>query len=168
MPVTLRTLFDRIAGGSQVLTHAGLESFVSQAGVTNSFLLPKATLAAKAFMDKFDDGKGAVSWDRFRTRGMALVPPGLLSQVDPQKVAQEVDTRWAQIDTKGRGAVDVNELSSFIEAQLAAKGASFAGTKAAAGAQVLLHALDDNHDNKLQKEELKGFLLDVAAEAKRP
>ena len=99
---------------------------------------------------------------------MALVPPGLLGQVDAQKLAAEVDARWPQLDPKGQGAVDVKTLTTFIEAQLAARGASFAGTKAEASAQVLVHALDDNHDSLLQKDELKGFLLDVAAEAARP
>lgn len=168
MSITLRGLFDRIAGAAQVLDQSSLQSFVEGAGVSNSFLLPKASIAAKAFMDKFDDGSGSVSWDRFRKRGMALVPPGLLGQVDAKRLAQEVDARWTQIDPKGQGAVDVKTLSSFIEAQLAARGASFAGTKAEAGAQVLVHALDANHDALLQKDELKGFLLDVAAEAAQP
>lgn len=168
MSVTLRGLFDRIAGTAQVLTQGGLQTFVEGAGVSNSFLLPKASLAARSFMDKFDDGSGNVSWDRFRKRGMALVPAGLVSQVDAKRIAAEVDARWAQIDPTGSGAVDVKTLSSFLEAQLAARGASFAGTKAEAGAQVLVHALDDNHDSLLQKDELRGFLLDVAAEALRP
>ena len=56
MSVTLRALFDRISGAAQVLTHSSLETFVERAGVSNSFLLPKASLAATAFMDKFDDG----------------------------------------------------------------------------------------------------------------
>lgn len=168
MSVTLRSLFNRIAGSGQSLSHGTLETFVENAGVSNSFLMPKASLAAKAFMDKFDDGSGCVSWERFRKRGMALVPPALIGQVDAQRISQEVDARWSQLDPKGSGAVDVRTLSNFIEAQLQARGASFAGTKAEASAQVLLHALDDNHDQLLQKNELKDFLLDVAAEAARP
>ena len=168
MPVTLRHLFDRIAGTAQTLTQSGMQTFIEGAGVSNSFFMPKASLAAKAFMDKFDDGSGCVSWDKFRKRGMALVPPGLLGQVDAKRIAQEVDARWSQLDSRGRGAVDVKTLSTFIEAQLDKRGANFAGTKAEAGAQVLLHALDDNHDSLLQKDELKGFLLDVCTEAGRP
>ena len=165
MPMTLRRLFDRITGKDPALTHGNLQQFVEDAGVGNSFLMPKAKLAAGAFMDKFDDGSGNVSWDRFRKQGVALVPPGLMSQVDAKKVAAEVDARWPQIDTKGKGAVDLNTLTCFIEAQLSAKGAAFAGTKAEAGARVLMHALDDNKNGMLEKDELKGFLLDVAKEA---
>ena len=169
MPVTLRQLFDRIAGpgGSQTgtVTKERLEQFVEDAGVENGWLMPKASLAAGAFMDKFDDGRGKVSWDRFRTQGMALVPPGLLQQVDAQKVAGEVDARWRELDPKGKGAVDAPTLGNYLEAQLAARGQAFAGTKADAGAKVLLHALDANGDGLLQKDELKGFLLDVVAES---
>jgi hypothetical protein len=165
---TLRRLFDRIAGSGGLLTKDKLHQFVEDAGVSDSFLMPKATLAAGAFMDKFDDGSGSVSWDRFRKRGVALVPPGLMKEVDAERVAHEIDARWSEIDPKGRGAVDVGSLSNFIEAQLAARGQMFAGTKADAGAKVLLHALDDNGDHLLQKDELKGFLLDVAREATGP
>ena len=164
--VTLKDLFRRIAGPANEVTKAKLETFIENAGVGNSWLAPKASLAAGAIMDKFDDGSGKVGWDRFRKQGMALVPPGLVSQVDAQKVAAEVDKRWNDIDPQGKGAVDVATVRGFIEAQLAAKGASFAGTKAEAGALVLLHALDANGDKLLQKSELKDFLVDVAVEAK--
>ena len=127
--------------------------------------MQKASLAAGAFMDKFDDGSGAVSWDRFRTRCVALVPPGLMKEVDAERIATEVESRWNEIDPHGRGAVDVDTLARFIESQLSSRGQMFAGTKAEAGARVLLHALDDNGDRLLQKDELKGFLLDVAREA---
>lgn len=167
MPVTLQALFTRI-GQNGPVTKDKVEQFLEKAGVSNGWLMPKASLAATAIMDKFDDGSGAVGWDTFRKRGMALVPPGLVAQVsDPSKVAAEVDKRWGDLDPRGSGAVDERTLKNFIEAQLAAKGSSFAGTKAEAGAQVLLHALDANGDKLLQKEELKGFLIDVATEAKR-
>lgn len=165
--VTLRALFGRI-GQNGTVTKDKIEKFLENAGVSNSWLMPKASLAATAIMDKFDDGSGAVGWDGFRKQGMALVPPGLVAQVtDPAAIAGEVDKRWKDIDPAGKGAVTETTLKNFIEAQLVAQGKSFAGTKAEAGAQVLLHALDANGDKLLQKEELKGFLVDVATEAKR-
>jgi hypothetical protein len=167
MPVTLQALFSRI-GQNGPVTKPKIEAFLEKAGVSNSWLMPKASLAATAIMDKFDDGTGSVGWDSFRKRGMALVPAGLVGQVtDPSKMAAEVDKRWGDIDKAGKGAVDESTLKNFIEAQLVAQGKSFAGTKAEAGAQVLLHALDANGDQLLQKEELKGFLVDAATEAKR-
>jgi hypothetical protein len=164
---TLKDLFRRIAGSSNEVTAKKLESFIEAAGVGNSFFAPKASLAAAAIMDKLDEGSGAVTWDTFRKRGMALVPPGLTSQLDIEHVAAVVDRRWGDIDRCGTGAVDVDTVRGFIEAQLVAKGASFAGTKADAGARVLMHALDANEDHLLQKGELKDFLMDVATEAKR-
>lgn len=159
MPVTLQTLFTRI-GQNGPVTKPKIEAFLEKAGVSNSWLMPKASLAATAIMDKFDDGTGSVAWDSFRKRGMALVPQGLVGQVtDPAKMAAEVDKRWGDIDKKGTGAVDESTLRNFIEAQLVAQGKSFAGTKAEAGAQVLLHALDANGDKLLQKEELKGHAI---------
>ena len=167
MPVTLQALFTQI-GQKGPVTKPKIEAFLEKAGVSNSWLMPKASLAANAIMDKFDDGTGSVGWDSFRKRGMALVPQGLVGQVtDPSKMAAEVDQRWNDIDPKGRGAVDERTLCNFIEAQLVARGESFAGTKAEAGAQVLLHALDANGDKLLQKDELKGFLVDAATEAAR-
>lgn len=167
MPVTLQALFVRI-GQNGPVTKPKIEAFLEKAGVSNAWLMPKASLAATAIMDKFDDGSGSVGWDAFRKRGMALVPQGLVGHVtDPSKMAAEVDKRWSDIDKKGTGAVDETTLKNFIEAQLVAQGKAFAGTKAEAGAQVLLHALDANGDKLLQKDELKGFLVDAATEAER-
>ena len=166
MAVTLRKLFDRIAGKGGALTEDRVKAFVEGAGVKDGFLVPKASLAAGAVMDKLDDGKGAVTWDRFRARGVALVPPALASSLDAGKVALELDARWTALDPKRRGAVDERTLASFLESQLEAAGQSFAGTKAEAGARILLHALDENGDRLLQKDELAGFLQDAVAEAK--
>jgi hypothetical protein len=167
MSVTLKQLFTRIAGKEDVVTKAKLQTFLEDAGVSNSFPLRKASMAAGAFMDKFDDGSGAVGWDRFRKQGRALVPPGLPIQVDPGSVAKELEGRWSSLDKAGKGEVDLKTLTGYIEAELVANGKRFAGTKAEAGALVLLHALDENRDQLLQKEELKGFLVDVAQEAAR-
>jgi len=65
---TLRRLFDRIAGSGGSLTKDKLHQFVEDAGVSDSFLMPKATLAAGAFMDKFDDGSGSIWRVSYRTK----------------------------------------------------------------------------------------------------
>jgi hypothetical protein len=165
MAVTVRQLFDRIAGKGGAITKDRVKQFVESAGVKDGFLVPKASLAAGAVMDKFDDGSGAVSWDRFRQRSVAMVPPALIGSLDQATVAKEVDARWRELDPKGRGAVDERTLANFLTVQLEAKGLAFAGTKAEAGARVLMHALDADGDHLLQKDELEGFLQDAVTQA---
>lgn len=62
--VTLKCLFRRIAGPANEVTQEKLQTFIEGAGVRNSFLVPKASLAATAIMKKIDDGRSAVCWER--------------------------------------------------------------------------------------------------------
>jgi Ca2+-binding EF-hand superfamily protein len=164
--ITVRKLFDTIAAGRATVGKQELETFMEKAGVDNGWLSPVASLGASAAMSKFDPaGHGSVSWDQFSKRAMALVPPNVMAGVDGPRAQQEFDKRWSEIDPQGTGAVTVPQLTNVLEAQLAAKGQSFAGTKADAGAKVLVKALDANGDGKLQKEELHGFMMDVLREA---
>ncbi|MCC7070738.1 MAG: hypothetical protein IT383_05410 [Deltaproteobacteria bacterium] len=164
MPVTLRQLFARIAGTASSISTARVESFLSDAGVGSGFLGgTKVSLAASKFMDKFDASSGTLSWDSFCKKGMSLLPPGLAAKADAATVSAEVDKLYTQLDPNDRG-LSVAELSKHIEDELVRRGKSFAGTQAEIGAKVLLHALDDNGDHRLQRAEVRGFALDVVSQ----
>jgi hypothetical protein len=164
--VTVRNLFGRIAGTQQAITKDGLESFLEKAGVPNGWLSPFASMAATSVMDKFDPaGKGQVSYDEFAKRAVELVPPHIMAGVSGAKADAVLSERWSELDPRGSGAVTTVQLRGALEAQLAAKGQMFAGTKAEAAASVLVAALDANGDGMLQKSELEGFVKDVLRES---
>ncbi|MBI1944364.1 MAG: hypothetical protein HYS27_01640 [Deltaproteobacteria bacterium] len=164
MPVTLRQLFTRIAGTASAISTSRVESFLTDAGVGSGlFGGTKVSMAASKFMDKFDASSGTLSWDAFCKKGMSLLPPGLAAKADAATVTAEVDKLFSQLDPRDRG-VTVDELSKHIEDELTRRGKSFAGTQAEIGAKVLLHALDENGDKRLQRSEVRGFALDVVAQ----
>ncbi len=161
---TVKQLFARISGRPDgTLTHSNVKQFAKDAGLESGWIVDEPKLAAGAMMDKFG-GDGAVSWDRFRGQAMSMVPPGLLGKVDRNSLEAVLDAQWSKLDPKGTGA-SVDDISRFLEGELCARGQSFAGTKAVAGAKMLMHALDFDGDKRLQKSELKGFLQDVLQEA---
>ncbi len=164
MSVTLRQLFTRIAGAAAAITKPRVETFLSDACVGSGlFGGTKVTMAASKFMDKFDAATGTLSWDAFCKKGLSLLPPGIAAQADAKTVTAEVDKLFNQLDPKDQG-LSVAELSKHIEDELVRRGKSFAGTQAEIGAKVLLHALDDNGDHRLQRAEVRGFALDVVAQ----
>ena len=164
MPVTLRQLFTRIAGAAAAITTPKVETFLSDAGVGSGlFGGTKVSMAASKFMDKFDASSGTLTWDCFCRKGLSLLPPGLAAKADAATVTAEVDKLFNQLDPSNRG-LTVGELSKHIEDELVRRGKSFAGTQAEIGAKVLLHALDENGDKRLQRAEVRGFALDVVTQ----
>jgi hypothetical protein len=158
MPVTVHQLFTRIAGTEQTLTRDNVKKFVTEAGVSSSFLFDSASAAADAVMDTLDPKKtGSVTWDQFRSGARVFVPKTLM---------KDLETQWARLDPKGAGEVKATKVTALLTKELTAQKVSFAGMKAEVGAKILMHALDENGDKKLQKTELAGFVADVAREAK--
>jgi hypothetical protein len=165
MPFSVRQLFQRITGADRALTYDNVKAFVEDAGVESGFFIDRAGMAATAVMDKFDDGSGAVSWDRFRGKAIALVPPGMFDKLDVKELAQQLDAQWSLLDPKGTGSISTGALAAHLERELDRRGKSFSGEKADAGAKILVHALDENGNKKLERAELEGFLKDVLKEA---
>jgi hypothetical protein len=166
MSVTVHQLFTRITGTERTLTRDNVKKFVTEAGVSSSFLFDSAGAAADAVMEKLDPKKtGKVSWDQFRGEALSLLPPGLLRTLDAKHVGQEVEVQWARLDPHGLGEVKPSKVTALLTKELAAQKVSFAGMKAEVGAKILMHALDENGDKKLQKSELAGFVTDVLHEA---
>lgn len=165
MPFSVRQLFSRITGAERALTHDNVKRFVEDAGVESGFFIDRAGMAASAVMDKFDDGSGTVSWERFRGKAIALVPPGLFDKLDIGALAKQLDAQWSLLDPKNSGSISTSALAAHLERELDRRGQSFAGEKADAGAKILVHALDENQNKRLERTELEGFLRDVLKEA---
>jgi hypothetical protein len=158
---TLDGLFRKIAGASGAITRPQVERFLEDAGVGDGwFGGTKVGLAADAFFDKFQTSSGNLTWDAFMKRGHQLLPANLAAKADKATVEHEIDKLYATLDRDGRG-ITLDALTCHLTALAEAKGQMMAGTKAELGAKILMHALDDNGDRRLQKDELKGFALDV-------
>jgi hypothetical protein len=156
---TLDVLFRRIAGSAGAIGRPQVESFLKDAGVGDGLLGgAKVSLAADAFLDKF--GKKQLTWESFVAQGRALLPGELQKSADRATVEREIDKLFSALDKDGRG-ISMDVLTAHLKALAEAKGQSMAGAKADVGAKILMHALDDNGDRRLQKDELKGFALDI-------
>ena len=158
---TLDGLFKRIAGGGTTITRPHVERFLEDAGVGDGwFGGTKVGLATDAFFDKFQAPAGRLSWDAFMAQGRSLLPAGIAAKADPAAVEREIDKLYAALDRSGRG-ISLETLTDHLTALAEAKGQMMAGTKAEVGAKILMHALDENGDRRLQKDELRSFALDV-------
>ncbi|MEW5853317.1 MAG: EF-hand domain-containing protein [Myxococcota bacterium] len=161
---TLRGIFNRVdVNRDGALDKAEVKKFVEDAKVGEGmFAGKKVSGAVDAFMDTFDtDKNGKVGWDEFAAKGQNLIP-GAAKDATPADVVRAADDLVTKADANHDGAVVKDELKDMIEPQLEAAGVSMSGTKADIAAKIGVHALDDNGDGKITRDETRSLATDVA------
>lgn len=168
---TLRQTFDRMdqnKNGS--LSRPEVKTAMEKSGIGDGWFggmkVDGATDALVDGLDKNRDQK--VSFREYANGGHQLAPAGMAldpaTLKDPAKLKAAVDALYADADDNGDAKLSKAELTAHQSAQAQAAGQSHADTRGEIAATLALQNLDTNRDGKLHKEELHGFLRDVARE----
>lgn len=166
---TARQLFSSIdKDRDQRLSRTEVKRSIEDAGVGGGFFGGmKVDGATDAVMDNIDrNGDDRISWSEYVKKGHTLAPAGMpldpAKMQDPAHVSAAVDALYRDADRDRDGALSHRELAAHQTRVAEDAGQSNASTRGDIAATLAMKKLDANHDGRLQRDELKGFLSDIA------
>jgi Ca2+-binding EF-hand superfamily protein len=171
---TLRRVFDDAdRNKDSALSRPEVKRSMEQAGIGGGFFgSMKVDGATDALLDAVDDNKdGRATWTEYAKNGHKLVPAGMPLDPtrlhDPAHLDAAVEALYRGADSDRDGALTSTELARHQTREATRAGQSNASTRGEIAATLALKTFDHDGDGRLQRQELGGFLRDVAREQLR-